>query len=111
MGSHQRRRCRAARLEALRKAAAEGSDDGSSDDDGLDGLVLEAGGRVAGVGASGVNFGFRCFPNAGDVESAGGFLPRVVRDCRTVFSARSADGGPGDYSAGETFWIDAAKPP
>ena len=45
MGSHQRRRRRAARLEALRKAAAEGSDDGSSDDDGLDGLVLEAGGH------------------------------------------------------------------
>ena len=88
------------------ESSMESSSEEESDDDGLP-LVIGPDNRVAVPGDAKLNYAFRCFPNFLTRET--GFMERLKSDCATAFTSRNANGE--DYSAGETFWIQAdAKP-
>ncbi|GAB5366365.1 hypothetical protein AAMO2058_001137300 [Amorphochlora amoebiformis] len=72
-----------------------------SSDDEIE-LTLDQDGRVPGY-PTGVNFGFRVFPEAIN-RSDQGLIRKLRRDCAEIFSARSSKSSQA-YSSGQTFWI------
>ena len=91
-------------------------DEDEDDDDEADELNLDEDGRVpAGILPDNpkppvLNYEFRSFPNFLKLVDGDSILPQILKDAKTVFTARSGRAGE-MYSAGETYFLPAAMTP